>query len=122
MWLMKIAAVAALSSLIVSLSPMPAFAGPPEKHLLYVTMPGTYYGGGAPGMIVFDIDQGHRFVKRIKTPDFGQQTKGFCASLASKRMYVSSTKKLWCFDIIAEKIVWEKEYETGCDRMAITPD
>jgi len=122
MMLRKTAALTILSWLTVSIPPVSAAAGSAEKHLLYVTMPGTYYGGGAPGMIVFDIDQGHRFVKRIKTPDFGQQTKGFCASLASKRMYVSSTKKLWCFDILAEKMVWEKEYETGCDRMAITPD
>jgi DNA-binding beta-propeller fold protein YncE len=93
-----------------------------ETHLLYVTMPGTYYGEGAPGMLVFDIDQGHKFVRRIATPNFGQQTKGFCASLPTKKLYVSSTKALWCFDLTTDKVLWEKTYEKGCDRMAITPD
>jgi DNA-binding beta-propeller fold protein YncE len=27
-----------------------------------------------------------------------------------------------CFDLITEKKVWEKEYEGGCDRMALSPD
>lgn len=93
-----------------------------EKHLLYVTMPGTYYGGGPPGILVFDIDDGHKFVRRLTTPDFGQQTKGFCASLPTKKFYISSTQALWCFDILTDKVLWKKAYEKGCDRMAMTPD
>jgi len=27
-----------------------------------------------------------------------------------------------CFDLVSEKLLWEKPYEGGCDRMAITPD
>src|SRR6185436_16123302 len=67
-----------------------------EQHLLYVTMPGTYYGGGKPGILIFDIDAEHKFVRRVATPNFGEQTKGFCGSAATKKVYVSSTKKLWC--------------------------
>lgn len=93
-----------------------------ERRLLYVTMPGTYYGGGTSGILIFDIDAEHKFVRRLATPDFGGQTKGFCGSAATRRLYVSSTKKLWCFDLKSEKVLWERAYEKGCDRMAITPD
>jgi DNA-binding beta-propeller fold protein YncE len=27
-----------------------------------------------------------------------------------------------CFDLVSEKILWEKRYEGGCDRMSISPD
>jgi DNA-binding beta-propeller fold protein YncE len=93
-----------------------------ERRLLYVTMPGTYYGGGTPGILIFDIDAEHKFVRRVTTPNFGGQTKGFCGSAVTKRIYVSSTKKLWSFDLDTEKVIWERAYEKGCDRMAITPD
>jgi DNA-binding beta-propeller fold protein YncE len=109
----RILALVALSALTLSAA---------EQHLLYVTMPGTYYGGGTPGILIFDIDAEHKFVRRVATPDFGQQTKGFCGSAVSKKVYVSSTKKLWCFDLKTEKVLWERAYEKGCDRMAITPD
>jgi DNA-binding beta-propeller fold protein YncE len=27
-----------------------------------------------------------------------------------------------CMDLLTDKVIWEKTYDTGCDRMAITPD
>ena len=27
-----------------------------------------------------------------------------------------------CFDLMSEQLLWEKSYEGGCDRMAMTPD
>src|SRR5688572_2023688 len=107
-----------LVSLFVLLLPLAAA----EQRLLYVTMPGTYYGGGTPGILIFDIDAEHKFVRRLATPDFGGQTKGFCGSAVTRRLYVSSTKKLWCFDLKTEKVLWDRAYDKGCDRMAITPD
>ena len=45
-------------------------AGAAESRLLYVAAPGIRndlrYGGA--GILVFDIDHEHRFVKRIETP------------------------------------------------------
>ena len=37
----------------------------PVKHYLYVAVPGIrdYLGYGGHGILVFDIDNGHRFVK-----------------------------------------------------------
>ena len=64
-----------------------------EKHLLYVASPGirnyTQYGG--VGILVFDIDHGFRFVKRMPTwavPP-GQQpenVKGIAASAENGRI------------------------------------
>jgi hypothetical protein len=42
------------------------------KHYLYVAVPGIrdYLGYGGHGILVFDIDDHHRFVKRITTKGF----------------------------------------------------
>src|SRR6266576_2830546 len=42
------------------------------KHYLYVATPGIrdYLGYGGHGILVFDIDNNHRFVKRINTAGF----------------------------------------------------
>ena len=38
------------------------------------------------------------------------------------RIYISTTQQLLCLDLVTEKLLWEKRYEGGCDRMSITPD
>ena len=48
--------------------------------------------------------------------------KGVCASAATGRIYVGTTKTLTCLDLVTEKVLWERPYEGGCDRMAIAPD
>jgi len=100
-----------------------------ERKLLYVAEPGIrdYLDYGGHGVLVFDIDHGHRFVKRIKSSGLDEKgqplnVKGICANAATKRLYVSTTKTLTCFDLVTEKILWEKAYEGGCDRMSISPD
>ena len=42
------------------------------KRYLYVAVPGIrdYLGYGGHGILVFDIDNNHRFVKRISTKGF----------------------------------------------------
>jgi DNA-binding beta-propeller fold protein YncE len=101
----------------------------PERHLLYVATPGirNYLEYGGHGILVFDIDNGHRFVKRIPSAGLDEQgkprnVKGICASSANKRLYVSTPRTLMSFDLVTEKLVWEKPYEGGCDRMSISPD
>jgi len=44
-------------------------ASMPAQHLLYVVEPGTrnYVEYGGVGILVFDIDNGYKFVKRIPT-------------------------------------------------------
>src|SRR5262249_12570133 len=100
-----------------------------ERRLLYVAAPGIrdYLEYGGHGVLVFDIDAGYRFLKRIPSAGTNEQgkplnVKGVCASAATKRLYVSTIRSLICFDLMTDKILWEKSYEGGCDRMAISPD
>jgi len=108
-------------------------AGPPapakEGRFLYVATPGirNYVQYGGIGIIVFDIDNGHRFVKRIPTwqPPEGkdpENVKGIAASAKTGKLYITTYKRLGCFDLLTEKMLWEKELEGGCDRLAISPD
>ncbi len=48
--------------------------------------------------------------------------KGICASAVTGRLYVSTIQQLMCIDLVTEKLLWERSYEGGCDRMSITPD
>src|SRR5262245_20375423 len=115
----------------LALTGMARPVGAAERHrYLYVAEPGirNYLEYGGHGLLVFDIDQGHRFVKRIKTagvdPKTGQpeNVKGVCASARTGRIYVSTIRTLTCLDLRSEPVLWEREYEGGCDRMAIAPD
>jgi DNA-binding beta-propeller fold protein YncE len=110
-----------------AISLLPAAEG--ERHLLYVAEPGirNYLEHGGHGLLVFDMDNGHKFVKRIKTSGLDSQgkplnVKGVCASASLKRIYVTTTRTMTCLDLITEKILWEKPYPSGCDRMSISPD
>jgi DNA-binding beta-propeller fold protein YncE len=99
------------------------------RRLLYVAVPGirNYLEFGGHGVIVFDIDNGYKFVRRIpakglKPDGTPSNVKGIVANAATKRLYVSTLDKLACFDLLTDKILWEKSYEGGCDRMALSPD
>ncbi len=100
-----------------------------EDRRLYVAVPGIrdYLQYGGHGLLVFDIDHGHKFLKRIPTaglkPDGRpDNVKGVCASAATGRIYVGTTISLTSLDLVSEKVLWERSYEGGCDRMAIAPD
>jgi len=97
--------------------------------LLYVAVPGirNYVEYGGVGILVFDIDNGHRFVKRIatwQTPEGSQpeNVKGIAASARNGKLYLTTTRRMACFDLLTDKMLWEKEYDGGTDRMAISPD
>jgi sugar lactone lactonase YvrE len=116
--------------LFLNLPPV-ARAGEPtdkERHLLYVVAPGirNYLEFGGAGILVFDMDQGHRFVKRIETPasraEKPENIKGVCATATTQRLYFTTLTKLYCLDLRTEKTLWEKALPGGCDRLAITPD
>jgi DNA-binding beta-propeller fold protein YncE len=110
--------------------PMPPLEGAPEeRRLLYVAVPGirNYVEHGGVGILVFDIANGHRFVKRIPTLDqkngeAPENVKGIAANADTGRLYVSTPKRVFSIDLRTERIVWNRTYEGGCDRMAIAPD
>jgi DNA-binding beta-propeller fold protein YncE len=99
------------------------------KRYLYVAVPGIrdYLGYGGHGILVFDIDNHHRFVKRIATGGFHpdktpSNVKGIAVSIALNSIYISTIESLQRIDLTTDKIIWEKSFEGGCDRMAISPD
>jgi len=105
-----------------------AFSGE-ERKFLYVATPGIrdYLEYGGHGILVFDIDHDHRFLKRIPSAgldDAGKplNVKGIAACAKTHRLYVTTTRTLLCFDLVTEKLLWERPYEGGCDRLAISPD
>jgi DNA-binding beta-propeller fold protein YncE len=119
------------SSPLVSFIPKPAVTNKPTavKHYLYVAVPGIrdYLGYGGHGILVFDMDDQHRFVKRIATKGFHpdgspSNVKGVAVSIPLNSIYVSTIESLQRIDLTTGKLVWEKIFEGGCDRMSISPD
>lgn len=99
------------------------------KRYLYVATPGIrdYLGYGGHGVLVFDMNNNHRFVKRIPThglhPDgTPSNVKGIAVSIPLNSLFVSTIEGLQRIDLTTDKIVWEKTFEGGCDRMSISPD
>lgn len=100
-----------------------------EDHLLYVAVPGVrnYVEHGGVGVLVYDIADRHRFVKRIPTftirdGEPPENVKGVAISAQTGLLYVTTTKRLAALDVKTERIAWNREYEGGCDRLAISPD
>ncbi len=99
------------------------------QNFLYVACPGirNYLEYGGHGLLVFDIDDHHRFVRRIPLAGVDENSqpinvKGICGCASTGRIYVSTIKTLQCIDLHTEKLLWEREYDGGCDRMSISPD
>ncbi len=102
---------------------------PASGKYLYVAVPGirNYLGYGGHGILVFDIDNNHRFVRRISTQGLRKDgvpsnVKGLAVSVSLNSIYVSTLESLQRIDLTTEKILWEKTFEGGCDRMSISPD
>src|SRR5687767_15987683 len=99
-------------ALLLALTIVIPVAAQQTRRFLYVAVPGagneTEYRG--VGILVYDIDNGHKFVKRIPTwPERpGQPTehvRGIAASASARRLFVSTVKRLAAFDLVSEKIV-----------------
>jgi DNA-binding beta-propeller fold protein YncE len=101
---------------------------PAIQRLLYVAAPGIrndlQFGGA--GILVFNIDGNHSFVRRIETTASRQSNpenvKGVCASAATGRLYFTTLTRLHCVDLTSDKELWGKALPGGCDRLSITPD
>src|ERR1700690_3361138 len=103
--------LAASLAILKSPAPMP---GATEQHLLYVASPGTrnYVEYGGVGLLVFDIDNGYKFVRRIPTwsvPDGKEpeNVKGIAASASTGRVYITSLNRMIAIDAISGKRIWD---------------
>jgi DNA-binding beta-propeller fold protein YncE len=100
-----------------------------SRHLLFVASPGirNYLEYGGIGILVFDVDDGYKFVRRIPTWDLpegkkAENVKGIAASAKTGIVYVTSLDSMIAIDAVTGKKLWSKTYTGGCDRMAISPD
>ena len=93
------------------------------KRYLYMSTPdgAQQEARSGSGILVFDIDDGHKFVKRIEIPIFEEGLRG---NLPAHSVYYSTTNhRLGRFDLERERILWESTFEGGCcDRSSITLD
>jgi DNA-binding beta-propeller fold protein YncE len=124
-----VAAAIVLITAVAALGSVPGAAPRAGRHYLYVTTPGirNYVEYGGVGVIVYDIDNGYKFVRRFPTFQVaeGQQpenVKGVAASARTGRLYVSTIKRVAAFDLNNDKLLWNREYEGGADRIALSPD
>src|SRR5437762_7517790 len=111
------------------------------QRFLYAALPGVGGGNnmsyGGAGILVFDIDHGHKFVKRVPMPTAlplppstngrpvapQESIKGIAAHGPTARVYVSTNRRVAAFDLLTDKLVWEQRYEErGTDRIALSPD
>jgi hypothetical protein len=103
----------------------------PERSYLYVAVPGgdaDIDDQTALGILIFDIDNDHRFVKRIspwpagRRAD-GEQARGMAAHAGTNRLYLSTTTRLAAIDLVTERVVWDRSYDGHCcDRLDVSPD
>jgi DNA-binding beta-propeller fold protein YncE len=123
----------AIAGLLVLVSACAAPERGGERRLLYVAVPGirNYLEWGGAGILVYDIDDGHRLLRRIATDYRDAQdppgaapenVKGICASAKTGRLYVSTLTRLACIDLLTGTRLWVKRYPDGTDRMSISPD
>ncbi len=120
----------AIGAILISFVPFKVLAQQTTSgRYLYVATPGIrdYLGYGGHGLLVFDINNNHQFVKRIKTNGLHtngdpSNVKGIAVSVQLNSIFVSTIEGLQRIDLTTDKMVWEKTFEGGCDRMSISPD
>lgn len=100
-----------------------------ERRFLYVAAPGirNYVEHGGIGILVFDIDAGYRFVRRIPTFDVPtggapENIKGIAAHAGTSRLYITTPLRVAAFDLATDRLVWNRQYPGGADRLALSPD
>jgi DNA-binding beta-propeller fold protein YncE len=121
--------VAACLAALSSTGGAPAAAPNGERHLLYAAVPGirNYVEYGGIGILVYDMDDGHRLLRRIPSFEVAagqnpENVKGIAAHAGTGRLYVSTIRRVGAFDLATDKMVWNKTYEGGADRIALSPD
>jgi DNA-binding beta-propeller fold protein YncE len=90
------------------------------RHYEYVFPDGAMY--------VYDIDHGHRLVRRVPLPGV-DGVRGVAASPGTHMLYISygafggpgTTGRLLAYNLLAGSVVYNRSYSRGIDSMAIDP-
>jgi DNA-binding beta-propeller fold protein YncE len=96
----------------------PAPSPAPVRHYEYVVQDGR--------IMVYDADAAHALARTSDLPGTAR-TRGAVASAASDMLYVSHGNtghegSMLKYDLVADRLVWDRVYPYGVDSMAITPD
>ena len=87
------------------------------RRYLYLSTPdgAQKQGASEPGILIFDIDNGHKFVRRIEIPIFKEGLRGFAGNLKNHSVYYSSNKPPASarFDLETEKGRLGEDLRTG---------
>ena len=78
---------------------------------------------------VYDIDRAHRLVQRIRMPQT-RGVRGVVASPRTRMLYVSyggnggavGNGSMLAYDLVRGRVLWQRDYGSGVDSMAITPN
>ena len=96
------------------------------KRYLYLSTPDAAQLEGqaeGAGLLIFDIDDGHKLVRRIDIPVFEDGLRGLAGSLATHSLYYSTQNpRIGAFDLETDQIVWDRTYTLGSDRSSVTMD
>lgn len=100
-----------------------------EHHYLYVAEPGirNYVEYGGVGLLVYDMNRNYAFVRRIPTQQVApgaepENVKGIAANARTGRLYVATIRRVMAFDLATDRKLWDRVYDGGCDRLALSPD
>ena len=75
------------------------------------------------GILVFDIDDGFKFVRRIEGPMLKGGTRGMTGTTEAKALFYGTTdRRMGRMDLETDKVVWEKVFTGGCDRSSAMSD
>ncbi len=130
--------ILALASLCAAAAIVSSAHAQQRQRFVYAALPGVGGGNnlkyGGAGILVFDIDHGHKFVRRVPlqgqppesagSPTAPQEAiKGIAAHGPTARLYVSTSRRVAAYDLLTDRLVWEQRYEgRGTDRIALSPD
>jgi DNA-binding beta-propeller fold protein YncE len=119
-------------------SPTPTPSADPAARYLYAfDAPKNRQGfeSQVPQIEVFDIADGHKWVKNIPIPARIYDIRGVAASPATGRLYISyfltprigyQPGGLLCMDLNTNALIWKRDYDQADvpapDRFALTPD
>src|SRR4051794_21788489 len=100
-----------------------------SQDWLYVGVPNNAFANaldfGGVGIVVFDVKNNYRFVKRIPTWNYAagqtpEAVRGIAASFATGLLYLTTPTRLAAFDLVTDKKAWGQTYDGKCcDRLTV---
>ena len=116
----------AIFSLLVFAPALQAQNQSETKRYLYLSTPDAAQVEGqaeGSGILIFDIDDGHKLVRRIDIPIFSEGLRGFAANAETHSAYFSTQNpRIGAFDLETDQITWQQTYQLGSDRSSVTLD